>query len=300
MKLLTRCMPYIEPTLDIWLACRKGLLTEVQRFVSEGVDVNARAQGEIAPLHEAAENGQVAIVEWLIARGADPNAKTASHRGDPGSYTPLHLAVRRSHLQVVELLIRHGAKANARMSDGYTPLIIAAENGCLNLVKVLANHGADLAQRGPLGIDAFTVALLGDHLEIAMFLRDRGVPIDQGSGAFESTPLMQAAGNKMLKAVLFLLQSGADVRARDLRDETALHCAVIGGAVPVTKWTSDTKAAVSHEIGPNDGIEIIGHLLKAGADPNARDRDGMTPLAWAKKLRHEEIMRLFNGQGNAK
>jgi ankyrin repeat protein len=136
MKSARRFMPYIDPSLDIWSAAKKGLLDKVQELVAAGQNINAPTRGRVTPLHEAADAGQLAIVQWLLANGADPNAKTIANPGDAGSYTPLHLAVRTGHIDVVKLLLDHSG-INAKMSDGTTALMIAAENGRLDIATQL-------------------------------------------------------------------------------------------------------------------------------------------------------------------
>jgi len=46
-----------------------------RRLVEGGADVNARQRDGFTPLHEAAQNGDGELVEYLLARGADPAAK---------------------------------------------------------------------------------------------------------------------------------------------------------------------------------------------------------------------------------
>jgi ankyrin repeat protein len=58
----------------------------------------------LTPLHLAAFKGSVEMVELLLARGADPNA-----RADKGA-TPLSAASRQGHKKVEAVLVRHGAK----------------------------------------------------------------------------------------------------------------------------------------------------------------------------------------------
>jgi len=50
-------MPFIEQPPTIWTAAKNGLLAEVQRFVSEGISVDAKSRGDVTPLHEAAYSG---------------------------------------------------------------------------------------------------------------------------------------------------------------------------------------------------------------------------------------------------
>ena len=87
------------------------------------------------PLHKAAYEGYREIVELLIAKGADVNAK--NKRG----MTPLHLAAEYGRNQVVELLIAKGADVNAEDEDGETPLNRAIKVKQTDLADLLRKHG---------------------------------------------------------------------------------------------------------------------------------------------------------------
>ena len=65
-------------------------------------------------MDEAAGWGRNDIVELLIAKGADVNAKF----DDDGS-TPLHLSAWRGHFETAELLIAAGSEVKAKMEDGF-------------------------------------------------------------------------------------------------------------------------------------------------------------------------------------
>ena len=91
----------------------------------------------MAPLHEAAENGDVARIGSLIAAGHDVNERV-NHR------TPLHRAACYGRLAAVVALIGAGAEIDARNVYGWTPLHHAALNGRWRIVPVLIAAGADL------------------------------------------------------------------------------------------------------------------------------------------------------------
>ena len=63
------------------------------------------------------------MVKLLLKYEADPNVKTKA-----GS-TPLHCAAADGNLQVVEILLQNGSQINTTNSGGWTPLHCAANKG---------------------------------------------------------------------------------------------------------------------------------------------------------------------------
>lgn len=77
---------------------------ELARIVlGAGADANARQQGGFAALHEAALNGNMALIELLLAHGADP-----AITNDKGA-SPADLARSNGHDAAVRLLERRPA-----------------------------------------------------------------------------------------------------------------------------------------------------------------------------------------------
>ena len=114
----------------------RGLTVEdVQQYLDEGGDTNARTGDQQTLLHIAADNGEIDIVRLLLAHCADINAK-----GYYG-YTPLHMAVDSdidapiqsgravTDLPVARLLIEAGADESIRADDGKTPRDFAVAYG---------------------------------------------------------------------------------------------------------------------------------------------------------------------------
>jgi len=114
----------------------RGLtLDDVQKYLDEGGDANARTANQQTLLHIAADNGETDIVRLLLTYGADINAK-----GYYG-YTALHLAVDSdidapiqsgravTELPVARLLIESGADESIRAENGETPREIAVAYG---------------------------------------------------------------------------------------------------------------------------------------------------------------------------
>ncbi len=78
-------------------------------LLNRGADVNAQPSGfdvQASPLHWAAGGGNVALVELLLAHGADPSARDPEHGATPYGWAEHH-----GHTAVCDLLRRHGAAA---------------------------------------------------------------------------------------------------------------------------------------------------------------------------------------------
>ncbi|PWI64361.1 hypothetical protein PCL_10530 [Purpureocillium lilacinum] len=96
------------------VGCVDALLAHdiVTRLLRHGTDIEcAETEGLFAgqrPLHDAAASGNEAIVELLIAAGADKHAR------DVDEWTALHHAADRGHDGVVATLLNKGLNANAR------------------------------------------------------------------------------------------------------------------------------------------------------------------------------------------
>jgi ankyrin repeat protein len=88
-------------------------------------------------LHIVVERHDLTWLNFLLAKGADPNL--ADNRG----VTPLLLACRLGFIEAVPALVKARARVDAANSAGETPLIFAVHSGNLDLVRALLKAGAD-------------------------------------------------------------------------------------------------------------------------------------------------------------
>ena len=77
------------------------------------------------------------VVQTVIERGAQATVPLLQTRDVSSGLTPLHLAAMRGHLDVVQYLVERGADWNAKDLEGMTPVARAVASGCLDVVHFL-------------------------------------------------------------------------------------------------------------------------------------------------------------------
>ena len=105
------------------------------------------------------------------------------------------------------------------------------------------------------------------------------------------TPLHEAAGMGHVEIVKLLLEHGADPNAEDEDGWTPLHVAMFYGCIEVAKHVyihCPQQRQVKGSL-----VEVVKLLLEHGADPNAQNKSGETPLHDAACLGHVEIVKLL-------
>ncbi len=127
-------------------AAARGDLDEVKRLAEKEGRADIEDQYHETALHRAAWGGSLEVARFLtLEMDADVNAAT------PFGKTPLHRAAVQGHLKIVELLIKCGASVEKENGDGETPLHWAAKKGRLNVVEFLLDRGADAQKKNRRG-----------------------------------------------------------------------------------------------------------------------------------------------------
>lgn len=127
--------------MDFSLACALGLTEEVVRFLdADPALLTQYTTDGWTPLHLAAFFGQPGVAAFLIARGANPLARSTNRMAN----LPLHAAAAARQAAIVGMLLDAGTPVNATQHGGYTPLHSAAQNDDRPTLEILLGHGGDM------------------------------------------------------------------------------------------------------------------------------------------------------------
>jgi ankyrin repeat protein len=122
-------------------------------LLDRGADLEAGDSQGRSPLALAAAYGNVAVGSELLAAGANPLARDSVYHD-----TPVHNAVIADSLDMVELLLSRGGDVNARSGNGELPLDYAASKNRLPMIEFLVAHGADPNMTDDAGATPVTYA----------------------------------------------------------------------------------------------------------------------------------------------
>lgn len=265
----------------------------VDLLLKSGADTKAVTRLNATPLYVAAETGSAAMIQKLLAAGADPNQRVLSQEE-----TPLMFAARSGNVDAVRALLDKGAQIEAvEKFRGSTALLWAAEQNQSSVLKLLIERGAKVDAKT-------TVAAAGGGRGAAGAAKGKGKGGDKGgdkggpaSAAAAPAPLAAAAakgkaaveddeeafarppagGNGGLTALILAAREG---------HMEALKVLLDGGA-PINQQSANGNTALI-VAAMNGNAQVINYLLERGADVNLANAQGWTPLYLTIKARTME------------
>ena len=197
----------------------RGHATQVLKYlIKAGSKLDARDHDGYAPIHYAADEGNLRMLHELVAAGSSPNWLSNT------SQTPLAIACLNGHPGCVKYLLdRCKVDPGAADNVGYTPLAIAAQHGHFEAVEMLLKFG--VSKLGPNAYrDALSgVAMVGNVRMIRMLvLAEGGVHLKGALTTAKMTPMHYTAGYCHPLATALLLESGGDEYAADIKGKTPI------------------------------------------------------------------------------
>jgi ankyrin repeat protein len=269
-----------DPPLEYAASARN--LAAAKTLVARGADVNL-AKGYWTPLVRAISRGDLAMVQFLLASGANPNLHCPvmdavhTNSGRPPVYdriltaliaaggdvnckekdgdSPLTMAVEKKQPEAVRLLLEANASVNVRNRNGDAPMHMVSnqydseETQSHQIAAGLLQHGAtlDAVDEAPL---LEKCARLG-WTDVGAALVKRGVSLKGDAGG---EALRQAAEYGQVEIARIFLQAGANASAGD--DRTPLQYAL--------------GAYEKRTVDPARRFEMVQLLVSSGAKVNLR------------------------------
>ena len=240
------------------------------------IDLQADGSPRRRALHallRAADQGDAAAVAHVLDSQPDIINERGTLEGHTGLRTALHFGV--GSAAVVRTLLERGADPNIRdEGDNAFPLHFAAESGDIDIVRLLVDHGA---------------------ATVAGEVDDHRLDIIGWATCFPNVEIRP-------EVVRYLLDHGA---------RHTLHSAVAVGDIDAIRARArENPAAIErpmdqvnrrrralHLAVVKDQPQSVRALVELGADPNATDAGGLTPLDEAALRGRLEIARLLLDRG---
>ena len=244
-----RAIPHGADTA-LMFAARVGDLSSARLLVAAGADINDADAWGVSALVLAAHSGFRDLVEFLLEKGADPNAAAAG-------FTALHEAIMRRDERLATALLAHGADPNARLQTwtptrrssadwnfapelvGATPFWLAARFAQPNVMRLLQQHGADPLLVHHASYHAGDPATPRTELTTALM-----AATGMGGGTAWVQPARAEREAPMLEAVKLAVELGVDVNATNTDGRTALDAAA------ALKYQSVVEFLVEHGARP--------------------------------------------------
>lgn len=231
-------------------ASEQGDINAIAKLVEQGADVNITGKHCMTALWYAFTAAEKSAFECLLKLGADPNTPTPD---ELGGYWLEH-CVMVNDSDYLRLALAHGGNPNLVNLKIKQPLIFrAVSDDKLDKLEMLIRAGADINAR-------------------------------HGDG---STPIIYASDSRQLRAVLYLLQHGADPT---IRDKVGLDIAAgLFGPNWDTRSESYKVRAEVIKLLENRGFVFDWSAIKIAEIRNLGEATGKEPPKWLKAndYRHE-------------
>jgi uncharacterized protein len=201
----------------------------------------------------------------------------------------LHWAIYYNDAELVKKLIKQGADVKAKNEFGATPMSQAALTGNVAIIKQLLDAGVAADERGADDQTPLMVLARTPNVEAVKLLIKAGAELNAIEKWRGQTALMWAAGQKQPAMVQLLIEKGANINARSLPNNWERQVS----AEPRMKILPPGGMSALHYATREGCSECVAALIKAGADLNVADPDGVTPLVMAGLNARWDSMKLL-------
>ncbi|KAL7955690.1 ankyrin [Trichoderma compactum] len=270
-----------------------------------------------SPLLYAIKSGDKALVWLLISKNSVVESLSSRTNTRNSTYIqgPLEVALRHKDNSTAYLLCEHGASPNTVIDNKKRTLLQwAIQQNNIRAVRLLVHYGASINSQDENGFTSLHLAVLFRREDITTLLLSyttNPLSLNIADNRSGSTPLSLAAQKGLLTFIRILILYGASCNAEDLDGLTAVHHTARQdfqeGLRMMLNSNGDPNVAdgegftaVHHAVdGTGTSPGLISILAAAGADLEAKDKNGRTPLMIAaQRGKHEMVLYLLEKGAN--
>jgi len=282
-------------------------------------DMGGYGSGARFILETAVNKGDMRLAEWALARGANPNAAPARDTRFP-KHTLYQHALMSGLPGMAELLARYGAtrmppalddeeqfvdacfrldREEARRQAAAHPeylrstkaIFAAARRDRADVVEMLLDLGVPLEIRTASNQRTLHEAAAHNALRVAQLLVERGAEIDPVETQYGATPIGWAAHGDKTGTLDFLSRHSRNIwtlcfrgyvdRVREvLRENPELATIADADGITPLWWLPDDD---------EKALQIVELLIRHGADPARRNKNGRTAADWARDRGMQDV-----------
>ena len=288
------------------LAINNGAPNETVKYLVElpGAGVTRITHDSRIYLHWAASKGNVALVEYLLAKGSDVN------REDSHGYVPVAFAANGGQLnpELYNAFFKAGVDPKKKYKDGVNLLLMAIANDKdLTLTDFFVAKGMSLKDVDANGGTAFDYAAKSGNIELLKTLIKKAVkPTDNALLMAAQGTRRSANGIEVFKYLVDEVKLKPS--ATNANGQTVLHALVrkpnqteiiqyfLGKGVDVNKADNDGNTALMNAASGRD-LALPGLLLPKVKNINAVNNKGESALTAAVKTSGADMVTLLLNKG---
>ncbi|EAR82585.3 ankyrin repeat protein (macronuclear) [Tetrahymena thermophila SB210] len=158
----------------------------------------------------------------------------------------------------------------SKNEDDYSPFHLSVYKGNLEMIEKMMQYNIDISIRARKGLSVLHLAAQGNHPHILHYFLQKGINIDL-KNQHGGTALHYAAFSKSAESVMYLISKGSDINLQDNQGATPLFLAAI----------------------QLDNTYIANKLLKKGADPRIKNKDGKDAIQAAQEKKNTDMVKLL-------